>query len=202
MLFSTVLTWCTCAYLWILWKFSALFERSVTGPTDEREASNFSVAGSQSPCPDETAGRAFLRPAGDSAPTATAPCVSVIGDAGELSSFTFRYNYLLIPPQCDIQNEILSKHTTTKDDSSSCGSGEYQRGVAAVQASWAAEEARGSVHCMRGNRTKTFALEWLQRRVVARLLMKRLLAGVLVGVSVSVCCAFVFALRAHTIALE
>lgn len=65
----------------------------------------------------------------------------------------------------------------TKDD--------FLQGVAALHKSFDAEAKIGNVHCLPKNRKKLTSLSWVERTVIGRILLRKYLADVLVGVSLS-----------------
>ena len=58
---------------------------------------------------------------------------------------------------------------------------EFLEGVTALYLSLDDEEKSGNFHCLKKNRTKNYALDWVERSVVTRILMKKFLAEALVG---------------------
>lgn len=54
-------------------------------------------------------------------------------------------------------------------------------GVTSLFLSLDEEAQSGNFHCMKKNRMKKFALDWMERAIVTRILMRKFLAEVLVG---------------------
>ena len=62
---------------------------------------------------------------------------------------------------------------------------EFLEGVKSLHLTLEAEAAEGNVNCLKKNRSENFALDWMERNVVNRILMRKLLAEVLIGVRVT-----------------